>query len=174
MTHLWHDIAPGTLDKLNAVIEIPKGSRVKYEVDKVSGIIMVDRIIPSSVVYPANYGFIPQTLADDGDPIDVLVLTSFPVVPGVLLHVRPLGGFAMLDDDKHDDKIICVLTSDRSFDGITCVSDLPEMLKQEIEEFFRIYKRLEQKKVEVKQRITLQEAVRIIQESIDGYASKFR
>ena len=173
MVHLWHDITPGAPHKLNAIIEIPEGSRVKYEIDKTSGLLMVDRIIPSSTVYPANYGFVPQTLADDGDPLDVLVLTHFPVVPGVLLHVRPLGGIAMLDNDEHDDKIICVLHNDRTFEDVKCVSDLPEVAQQEIEEFFRVYKRLEHKKVDVRERISQAQAVKIIEHAIAQYKKKF-
>jgi inorganic pyrophosphatase len=173
MTHLWHDIAPGTVDQLNAIIEIPDGSRVKYEVEKQYGLLMVDRIIPSSVVYPGNYGFIPQTLAEDDDPIDVLVLTKLPLVPGVLLRVRPLGGVGMIDEGKRDDKIICVLHNDPSFSDITCVSQLPDLVTEQIEEFFSVYKRLDRKKVEIQSRLNAEAAKTIVIDAIERYKQKY-
>src|ERR1700756_3332160 len=127
MPHAWHDVSPGELvpREFQAVIEIPLGSNVKYEVDKQTGLLRVDRIIHSAVFYPANYGFIPQTYADDDDPLDVLVLCQEPVQPLALISARAIGLMAITDAGTHDDKVLAVATGDPEFSGYAEVKDLP-------------------------------------------------
>ena len=130
-------------DELVAVIEIPAGSRNKYEVDKESGQIFLDRMLFTATRYPADYGFIPETLAEDGDPLDVLVLGGEPTFPGCRIRVRPIGVFLMEDSGDPDHKVVAVPSRDRRWDGIQDVDDLDEHLRQEVEHFFRVYKELE-------------------------------
>lgn len=151
MIHPWHDLEPGedAPELLNVVVEIPRGSKVKYELDKESGMIRVDRVLSSSVVYPANYGFIPRTLGDDDDPLDALVFMQEPVVPLSLLRARPIGMLPMIDHGQADEKIICVHVDDPAFRGYSCLSEMPEHLFHELSRFFEDYKRLEDKQVAV-------------------------
>src|SRR3984957_7540472 len=127
MVHPWHDLKAGynTPKEFDAVIEIPRGSNVKYELDKLSGMIRVDRILYSAVYYPANYGFIPQTLSEDGDPLDVLVLCQEPVVPLALIHARTVGLMTMVDSGALDHKIIAVATEDPEFNSYKEVGEIP-------------------------------------------------
>src|ERR1700689_4761326 len=142
MIHPWHDVTPG--DKLpqefDCVIEIPFGSSVKYELDKASGLIKLDRILYSAVYYPANYGFIPQTLAEDNDPLDVLVLCQEPVLPLALIHARAIGLMTMLDSGVSDDKIIPVATHDPEFNPYLEAGDLPPHRVLVLRRFFQDYK----------------------------------
>lgn len=133
-SHPWHDLSAGENppEMLNAVIEIPRGSKVKYELDKDTGLLFVDRILYSSVVYPHNYGFIPKTLCDDNDPLDVLVLMQEAVVPMAFLRVRPIGVMEMIDQGEKDDKLIAVHADDPEFKQFTDVSQLPPHRLQEI------------------------------------------
>jgi inorganic pyrophosphatase len=151
MVHLWHDLPLGrnVPKKFPAVIEIPMGSKCKYELDKKTGIIKVDRIIASAVYYPWNYGFIPRTLADDDDPLDVLVVSQVAFAPGVFLDVVPIGGVHMLDGGKKDEKIICVAAKDPKFKPIVDLKQLSPNTRNEIAEFFRVYKNLEGKGVKI-------------------------
>lgn len=152
MAHPWHDL-PNNPDTaataFNVVIEIPKGSKVKYELDKPSGMLRADRILYSSVMYPANYGFLPRSYCPDGDPLDVLVLGNEPVVPLTILQARAIGVMHMLDEGAADDKIIAVQTTDPAFLDYTDIEQLPAHTFREIRRFFQDYKALENKTVEV-------------------------
>ncbi len=132
-----------------AFIEISKGSKMKYEIDEESGLIAVDRILSTSTAYPWNYGLIPKTIALDGDPLDVLVISSEPILPGALAKCRPIGVMRMVDSGDQDDKIICVMPKDPMYKGYTDIAQLPEHLGKEIQHFFTVYKALEGKKTEV-------------------------
>lgn len=149
--HPWHDLSPGDKapDELQVFIEIPAGSRNKYELDKVSGLIKFDRLLYSSVHYPGDYGFIPKTLADDDDPLDVVVITSEPTFPGCLMDVRPIGVFEMRDDKGLDEKVLCVPLTDPLRAQYHMLKDVRQHYLREVEHFFSIYKELEGKGVEV-------------------------
>jgi inorganic pyrophosphatase len=149
--HPWHDVSPGTeLPRdFQALIEIPLGSNVKYELDKPTGLLKVDRIIHSAVFYPANYGFIPQTYAEDNDPLDVLVLCQEPVQPLALIKARAIGVMTMIDSGAVDDKIIAVATNDPEFSNYIEARDLPSHRLLVLKRFFQDYKQLEGKQVHV-------------------------
>jgi len=151
MPHPWHDVPIGdeAPEEFSALIEIPKGSRVKYELDKETGLLKVDRILYSSVIYPANYGFIPRTLGDDDDPLDVLVLMQEPVQPLSILRARPIGMMEMIDEGENDEKIICVHLDDPEYRSYENHSELPEHRLNELRRFFQDYKVLEGKEVKV-------------------------
>lgn len=134
---------------IDAIIEIPKGSRNKYEYDRKKKMIRYDRMIFSSMFYPSDYGFIPETLAEDGDEIDVLVLVTEPTFPGCLMEVKPIGLFKMYDEKGTDDKILCVPVSDPIWNKVNTLEEVNPHLKMEIEHFFQVYKDLEKKKVGV-------------------------
>lgn len=136
---------------VTAIVETPKGSRNKYELDKESGAIKLDRVLRSSVGYPADYGLIPQTLYEDNDPLDVIIIGRFPLDPGVILDVRPIGVMEMIDGGEADDKIIAVPKGDIYYENWNDIGDVPEALKNEFREFFSTYKNLEKKKTEVKE-----------------------
>ena len=175
MAHPWHDIPnnPDTCETwFNVVIEIPKGSKVKYELDKPSGMLRVDRILYSSVIYPANYGFLPRSYCDDGDPLDVLVLGYEPVQPLSLLQVRAIGLMRMLDEGKLDDKIIAVHVRDPAFMEYTDISQLPGHISLEIQRFFEDYKVLEQKSVTVNDIQGVEEAIPVIKEALQMYRTE--
>ena len=173
--NIWHDIDPKeiTATDFSAVIEIPKGSKCKYELDKYTGLLRLDRVLYTSTHYPANYGFIPRTYADDGDPLDVLVLCSETIYPLTLVRVLPIGVMRMLDGGKLDDKIIAVPFSDPSYRGITSIDELPPHIFDEIMHFFTVYKQLENKQTAVKELFGKAEAERIIQDAIDCYEKTF-
>jgi len=174
--HPWHEVSPGDKTPLivNAVIEISQGSKAKYEIDKVSGMIKLDRVLFSSVHYPANYGFIPQTFAGDNDPLDILVLSQVDFPPLTLVSANVIGVMRMIDRDETDDKIIAVATNDVSVNHINSLESLPPHLIEEIRRFFEDYKKLEQKSpVVVDQFLGVDEACRIIEESFADYKKKF-
>jgi len=150
MANLWHDIDPGTSDKINTIIEIPKGSKNKYEIDKETGLIALDRVAHSAQDFPFDYGFIPQTLWDDGDAVDVTLLTTYPLVPGILVRVRPVALMNMIDGGDPDDKVIAVPVDDPRWDDVKDLGDINPHTLKEIEHFYSTYKKLQNKEVEVK------------------------
>jgi inorganic pyrophosphatase len=150
-------------------VEIPKGSRNKYEYDEETDAIMLDRFLFSSMVYPTDYGFIPKTHAEDGDPLDAMVCVSEPTFPGCMIPVKPIALFRMEDDKGVDDKVLCVPLSDPAWNTLEELDDLPEQLQQEIEHFFSVYKDLEQKKVTVHGWRSRDEAVEEIERSRKRY-----
>jgi inorganic pyrophosphatase len=170
--HPVHDVAlPERYeDHVPAIIEIPRGSKVKYEVDKETGMLMLDRVLYSSVHYPANYGFIPRTHAGDGDPLDILVLMQEPVVPLTIVRARPIGGFTMTDDKGVDDKILAVAIDDPAFSHYHAASELPPHVLLEIRRFFQDYKILEGKRSEVEDLYDRARALAVIAESAAAYS----
>jgi inorganic pyrophosphatase len=174
MAHPLHDIAlPSDLrEHFPAVVEIPKGSKCKYELDKETGLLMLDRVLYSSVHYPANYGFVPQTHAGDGDPLDVLVLMQEAVVPLTLVRARAIGGFFMRDDKGVDDKIIAVAVDDPAFSHYRRHDELPPHLVKELMRFFADYKVLEAKLAEVEEMYGVDHALQVIEEAAAGYRQK--
>jgi inorganic pyrophosphatase len=173
--HPWHDL-PNNLDDaqngFNVVIEIPKGSKVKYELDKPSGLLRVDRILYSSVIYPANYGFLPRTYCPDGDPLDVLVLGNEPVVPLAMLQARAIGVMTMDDEGASDDKVIAVHVHDPAFNEYFDIEQLPRHTFREIQRFFEDYKALEHKTVAVEGFRGREAAVQVVRDSINLYREK--
>ncbi len=171
MLHPWHDVSPGkeVPRDFQAVIEIPLGSNVKYELDKPTGLLKVDRIIHSAVFYPANYGFIPQTYAEDNDPLDVLVLCQEPVQPLALIKARAIGVMTMIDSGASDDKIIAVATNDPEFSEYLEARDLPGHRLLVLKRFFQDYKQLEGKQVQVEEIRPAYAALKIIEQSLERY-----
>ena len=146
--NLLHDIESGSADEMNVIIEIPKGSKNKYEIDKATGMIALDRVMHTAQDYPFDYGFVPQTLWDDGDALDVLVLTTYPLAPGILVRARPVAILSMIDGGESDDKIIAVPTEDPRFEDIKDLEDVNKHTLKEIEHFFATYKKIQNKEVE--------------------------
>ncbi len=175
MAHPWHDVSIGedVPDEFNVVIEVSKGSKVKYEIDKDTGLLAVDRILYSSVVYPENYGFIPQTLADDDDPLDVIVLMQEPVLPMSIVEVRAIGLLPMVDEGENDENIICVHVEDPQYEAFTDINEFPQHRLKEMRQFFMEYKNLEDKEVEVGEIQGPQEAKKYIQHAIELYKKQF-
>ncbi len=169
--HPLHDIRVG--DHINehfpAVIEIPRGSKLKYELDKQTGMLMLDRVLYSSVHYPANYGFVPQTHAGDGDPLDVLVLMQEPLAPLCIVRARAIGGFVMRDDKGLDDKIVAVAVDDPAYAHYTEALQLPPHVLLELRRFFQDYKALEGKMSEVDELYDRDRAEAVIHESMVAY-----
>ena len=174
MLHPWHNLSPGENlpREFNAIIEIPLGSNIKYEMDKVSGMIRVDRILYSAVFYPANYGFIPQTLAEDGDPLDVLVLCQEPVVPLTVIQARTVGLMTMIDSGLKDHKIIAVATRDPEFSEYHTIEQIPHHRRMMLRRFFQDYKELEGKTVEVDDILPPNDAYPVIEAALREYAKK--
>lgn len=176
MTHPWHDVTPGKHlpTEFTAVIEIPMGSTVKYELDKPTGLLKVDRILYSAVFYPANYGLIPQTLAEDGDPLDVLVLCQESVAPLTLINARVIGLMTMLDTGKRDHKILAVSTEDPVYDVYREAAELPLPWLSMLRRFFQDYKILEGKAVEVDEFQPAAAAIPVIEEALQQYTAQRR
>ncbi len=172
MPHPWHDVPIGSKapEEFQVIVEIPEGSKVKYELDKDTGMLLVDRILYSSVVYPANYGFIPQTLGDDDDPLDMVVLMQEPVQPLSVLRVKPIGMMPMVDDGENDEKIICVHLEDPAYNGYEHYEQLPEHVTEEMQRFFEDYKKLEDKEVNVGDIYGPQEAMDAVRHAMDLYS----
>ena len=171
MLHPWHGVSPGDdlPREFQALIEIPRGSNVKYELDKPSGLLRVDRVIHSAVFYPANYGFIPQTYAEDDDPLDVLVLCQEPVQPLALIQARAIGVMTMIDSGATDDKIIAVATKDPEFNEYLEARDLPPHRLLVLKRFFQDYKQLEGKQVQVEDIRPAYAALSIIERALERY-----
>ncbi|HEU0368129.1 MAG TPA: inorganic diphosphatase [Candidatus Acidoferrum sp.] len=171
MVHPWHDVSPGkeVPRDFQAVIEIPLGSNLKYELDKPTGLLKVDRVIHSAVFYPANYGFIPQTYAEDNDPLDVLVLCQEAVQPLALIKARAIGVMTMVDGGATDDKIIAVATNDPEFSEYLEARDLPGHRLLVLKRFFQDYKQLEGKQVQVEEIRPAYAAIGIIEQSLARY-----
>ena len=175
MTHPWHDLSPG--DKVphefEAVIEIPLHANIKYELDKNSGIIRMDRVLYSAVFYPANYGFIPRSLAEDNDPLDVLVLCQESVVPLTIMHARTIGLMTMIDSGVPDHKIIAVATADPEYSTYHEANELPPHQMAMVRRFFQDYKQLEGKEVDVDEILPAKRAYPIIENSLAAYKKKY-
>jgi inorganic pyrophosphatase len=171
----WHELPAGIHppDNVTAVIEIPAGSRNKYELDKTSGMIRLDRVLYSAVHYPGDYGFIPRTLHEDGDPLDVLVHLNEPTFPGCQIDCRPLGVLKMLDRGEPDDKILAVPCHDPYYHEYFDIADLSQHYLKEVEHFFHIYKDLEGRRVEIVGWEKSEVAARVINESIIRYQERF-
>ena len=172
--HPWHDLPLGSVaEAFNVVIEVPKGGTVKYELDKESGMLRVDRVLYSAVFYPANYGFIPRTLGGDGDALDVLVLMDQPVDPFSVLHARAIGALPMVDEAGEDEKILAVCCGDPGYAHYTDLADLPEHQQQQIDRFFQDYKTLERKSVKTMSFMDRAAALDVIRDGADRYARAF-
>lgn len=173
--NIWHDIEQRriTPEDYFGVIEISKGSKTKYEIDKETGLLMVDRVLYTSTIYPANYGFIPRTYADDNDPLDILVLCTESIIPMTLVRCFPIGVIRMLDGGHLDEKIISIPFGDPTYANIKDISDLPEHVFSEMKHFFSVYKALENKQTVVNDVAGREEAVRIISGAIESYQKKF-
>jgi inorganic pyrophosphatase len=147
--NLLHDIDPGTKEEMNVIIEIPKGSHNKYEIDKATGVIKLDRVMHSAQDYPFDYGFVPQTLWDDGDALDVVVLTTYPLAPSILVEARPIGIMHMTDGGEADEKIIAVASGDPRYAEVRDIKDANQHVLKEISHFFATYKQIQKKEVVV-------------------------
>ena len=176
MIHAWHDVTPGgdIPHEFNTVIEIPFGSSVKYELDKDSGLIKLDRVLYSAVYYPANYGFIPQTLAEDDDPLDVLVLCQEAVAPLTIIHARAIGLMTMIDAGKKDHKIISAATGDPEFSAYHDARDMPAHRMLMLRRFFQDYKQLEGKAVEVDEVTPVETAYPVLEDALARYSRQRR
>ena len=176
MKNPWHDIPSGAQspEMVTAIIEIPKGSKNKYELDKDSGLLKVDRVLFSSVHYPANYGFIPQTYCDDQDPLDILVLGQEAVYPLTLMRAKPIGVMQMIDQDEEDDKIIAVHADDPEYCEYLDINQLAKHKMRELQRFFEDYKMLEHKAVRVERFLGREPALEIIRQAIALYRKTFR
>ena len=175
MSNIWHDIDPKRIrpEEFIAVIEITKGSKKKYELDKETGLIILDRILYTATHYPANYGFIPRTYGDDGDPLDVLVICSEPIEPMTLVRCRPIGVIAMKDSGKMDEKIIAVCQDDPNYTMYDDIAQLPSHTFEEMRHFFSVYKTLEVKETVVDEVQGRDAALEIIEHCIDNYINCF-
>lgn len=173
--HPWHDVSIGDNfpDKVMGIIEIPKNCRAKYELDKESGMLLLDRVLYSSINYPANYGFIPQTYCDDDDPLDILVISQIDIVPMCLVEATVLGVMRMLDGGEMDDKIIAVASNDISVNHMKDITDLPPHVIIELRSFFEDYKKLENKEVIVEDFQGRETALEVIRKSVLDYRIKF-
>lgn len=167
----WHSVSPGKQapEYVNGIIEIPQNTRAKYELDKESGMLKMDRVLYSSMYYPANYGFIPQTYCDDKDPLDIVVLSQISVVPMCMVSARVIGVMRMLDGGELDDKIIAVAENDMSVNHINDISELPVHFLKELKNFFEDYKKLENKTVEVEDFQDAEIAREIVNQSLRDY-----
>ena len=176
VSHPWHGVPPGDQCPrvVNAVIEIPQGSRAKYEIDKDSGLLKLDRIIYSSFYYPCNYGFIPQTYGDDKDPLDILVITSQPVQALCLMQAKVIGVMQMIDSGDADDKIIAVAANDPSVNHYNNIEEIPKHFFDELRHFFEEYKKLENKMVTVEEFGDKATALTIIEDALKFYKNEFR
>ena len=175
MGNIWHNIDPARINPEDfiCVVEISKGSKKKYELDKETGMLMLDRILYTSTHYPANYGFIPRTYGDDGDPLDVLLLCSEPIEPMTLVRAYPIGVINMIDSDRNDEKIVAIPFNDPNYNIYRDIDDLPRHVFDEMRHFFTVYKNLEHKTTAVDEIASRSAAVKIVDEAIDRYIEVF-
>ncbi len=175
MSNIWHDISPKRIspEDFICVVEISKGSKTKYELDKETGFIILDRILYTSTHYPANYGFIPRTYGDDNDPLDVLLLCSEELEPLTLVRAYPIGVISMIDNGRNDEKIIAIPHGDPTYNQYIDIKELPSHVFDEMRHFFTVYKNLENKTTAVNEVSGREEAVKIIAKSIESYIEHF-
>ena len=175
MSNIWHDISPKriTPEDFICVIEIPMGSKKKYELDKETGYLMLDRILYTSTRYPANYGFIPRTFGDDGDPLDVLLLCSEEIEPMCLVRAYPIGVISMIDNGRNDEKIIAIPFNDPNYNQYKSINELPSHIFDEMRHFFQVYKNLENKDTAVNEVSDRETAIAVIRDAIDNYIETF-
>lgn len=173
--NIWHDIRPERISRNSyaAVIEISKGSKMKYELDKETGLLRLDRVLYTSTHYPANYGFIPRTYAKDNDPLDVLVLCSEQIEPMAIVECYPIGVISMLDNGAPDDKIISIPFNDPTYNTYKDISQLPSHIFDEMNHFFSVYKTLEKKETVIDDAKGVLDAIDIIEDAIEAYKKKF-
>ena len=171
--NLWHEISPGTAEEMNVIVEINKGSKNKYEIDKETGLIALDRVMHTSQDYPFDYGFVPQSLWHDGDPLDVVLLTTYPLSPGILVKSRPVAILHMIDGGDADEKVIAVRVEDPRFDDVKDLKDINKHTLKEIQHFFATYKKLQNKEVQVGDIEDKQAATKAFEESLDLYRAKY-
>jgi inorganic pyrophosphatase len=175
MSNIWHDISPKRInpDDFVMVVEIPKGSKKKYELDKETGFMMLDRILHTSTHYPANYGFIPRTYGDDEDPLDVLLICSQALEPLTLVRAYPIGVISMIDNGRNDEKIIAVAFNDPNYNNYTNIDQLPKHIFDEMRHFFSVYKNLENKDTAVDEVSDRDSAIKVIDDAINRYIDNF-
>ena len=175
MSNIWHDMSPKRIspDDFMVVVEISKGSKNKYELAKETGLLMLDSILYTSTHYPANYGFIPRTYADDGDPLDALVLCSEPIAPMTLVRCYPIGAIKMIDNGANDEKVIAIPFDDPTYHTYKDISELPKHIFDEMAHFFTVYKQLENKTTAVDEIIGADEVHAIIRGTIEKYRDTF-
>lgn len=175
MSNIWHDISPKRIHPENfmCVVEISKGSKKKYELDKETGFLMLDRILHTSTHYPANYGFIPRTYGDDEDPLDVLLICSQSLEPLTLVRAYPIGVISMMDNGRDDEKIIAVAFNDPNYNNYTNIDQLPKHIFDEMCHFFSVYKNLENKETAVDEVKDRDAAIKVIDEAINRYIDNF-
>ena len=175
MANIWHDISPKriTPEEFICVVEIPKGSKKKYELDKETGFLMLDRILYTSTHYPANYGFIPRTFGDDGDPLDVLLVCAQTLDPLTLVKAYPIGVITMIDNGRNDEKIIAIPCNDPTYNHYTDIDQLPKHIFDEMRHFFKVYKNLENKETAVDEVQGREVAIKVVKEAIENYIESF-
>ena len=175
MSNIWHDISPKriTPEDFICVVEISKGSKKKYELDKETGLIILDRILYTSTHYPANYGFIPRTFADDGDPLDVLLICAESLEPMSLVRAYPIGVINMIDNGRNDEKIIAIPYNDPNYNHYRNIDELPKHLFEEMRHFFAVYKNLEHRETAVDEVCPRENAIKIIENAISNYKDNF-
>lgn len=171
--NLWHDIEPGSKEAMNVIIEINKGSKNKYEIDKKTGLIALDRVSHTAQDFPFDYGFVPRTLWHDQDPLDVVLLTTHPLLPGILVKARPIALMKMIDGGEGDDKVIAVPIDDPRFNNVQDLKDINPHTLKEIEHFYSTYKKLQEKVVEVKGFQGKKEAEAAFEEGLELYTKTY-
>ena len=173
--NIWHDVSENRIkpEDFLAVIEITRGDKKKYELDKETGCIILDRILYTSTHYPANYGFIPRTYGDDGDPLDVLLLCAEPLAPLTLVRAYPIGMISMIDNGRNDEKIIAIPFNDPNYNLYTDIDQLPAHIFDEMRHFFSVYKNLENKTTAVKEVSAREDAIKTVAAAIDSYVENF-
>lgn len=172
--NLWKEIEPGTKEEMNVIIEIPKGSKNKYEIDKKTGLIALDRVMHTSQDYPVDYGFVPQSLWHDGDPLDVVVLSTYAFAPGILVKARPVAVMHMVDGGERDEKIIAVPVEDPRFSDVKDLDSVNQHTLREIEHFFTTYKNLQNKEVVINGFEGKMAAEDAFEESVKLYSEKYK